>query len=331
MLRVILPFLALTVASTPAFAMGQKLKDKAQFQLGDHWDKKPITGKNIQKVPAAVANLARHTALIRYIKPSGNLEVGTAFFAGKFQGKFLFVTNHHVIDSQETCNKALIVFADGGSTISTRMLECDQLLLTLSQSQGSDVTLFTVKYNKVAADPASIKKFGLEPVIEGLSGLELDFSNTSEPRQQVAQAGFGLAGKTMSTLDILTGDWSPDCQVISTGRYAPQDKFGSLAISCDVSNGDSGSALIDLHSGKVVGLVWGSGSSALSSVQDKRAIRSKELSSLINTPGSPTIWNNLNYAIPAHLLKEKVLTAINEPGSSISESTRSLIQEFLSK
>ena len=76
---------------------------------------------------------------------------------------------------------------------------------------------------------------------------------------------------------------------LNTGSY----KAWSFANGCDISHGDSGSAMIDRESGDVVGIIWTGKIPKSNRVQN-----SQYLEQLISNPNEE-IWKELSYAVPA--------------------------------
>jgi hypothetical protein len=96
----------------------------------------------------------------------------------------------------------------------------------------------------------------------------------------------------------------------------------SFANGCDVSHGDSGSAMVDRDSGDVVGIIWTGRIPKTPDIQD-----SKVLDDLLRTQ-SPRIWKELSYAVPAAKIREVLQRILNED-STLEPSTREAVEGLI--
>lgn len=108
-----------------------------------------------------------------------------------------------------------------------------------------------------------------------------------------------------------------DPDELNTGRH----QVWSFANGCDVSHGDSGSAMVDLQTGEVVGLIW------TGKIPKSTRVQSSEyLEELIENPNED-IWNELSYAVPAAKIKEVLLKRIQN--GEESQRVKSIFQQIL--
>ena len=246
------------------------------FQIGQEFGKHPFTFADLEHVPAAM----------KVAHGTGYLDGGTVFFIGKFAGKLIFASNHHV------CPKA-------------------------KEREGVDIDLPVLKTTAVAT-----KLLGTWPKID-TSLLVAEMKNPKEKNillpyaqnfdftakltrgQKLVTLGFGWADNPETNLMI---NYDDDCIVFSDGlRYlADPDKVDpakykswSFANGCDISHGDSGSAALDRKTGKVVGIIWTGKMPKLPKARD-----SDYLQRIMEDRDEEEIWNELTYAVPSSKIGE---------------------------
>lgn len=272
-----------------------------RYQIGSEWGKKEITLKNLKKYPQHFRNAARAT-----VRVSG----GTGFYLGKFQGKHLLASNHHVLPNAQSCLGKDVHFK-----ILNKKYKCTKYF---GHWTNIDFSLFSIDVEDEE-----------DEIILEQNKLEFNFDQELRQNQELLTIGFGIAN---NPLRRLVGDTSKDCKVFSKlGEYkfmSDPDAYNpgsykawSFALGCDVSHGDSGSAIVDRNSGKVVGIIWTGRIPKSSKVQS-----SKYLDNLLKTDSSE-IWTELNYAVPAEKIKEFLLeqVALN----SFSKEDEEVLLQFL--
>jgi hypothetical protein len=102
------------------------------------------------------------------------------------------------------------------------------------------------------------------------------------------------------------------------------NKVWSFANGCDVSHGDSGSAMFNRNTGEIVGLIWTGRIPKDASVQ-----KSDYLREILDENNSKEIWQQLSYAVPAEKIKD-VLTQELEAGKH-SSTTKTILENMLNK
>ena len=134
-------------------------------------------------------------------------------------------------------------------------------------------------------------------------------------------AGFGISANPHSELMI---NEDSDCKIISTTSLLIDDpdnwnkamyKAWSMPVACDISHGDSGSAVISRTQDKVLGIIWTGG------MPKKPEVRiSSFIDSLIGLDNND-VWTQLEYMIPMSKIKEQLLVSkkdiLNRVGESI--------------
>jgi S1-C subfamily serine protease len=276
--------------STPVVKLGggsyvpgiAEMQDGNEYQVGSEWSKKPVTEQELQKYPA-LRTIAYGTARI------GG---GTGFYLGKFAGKHVVATNHHVCPSAMSC----------GSSVSFPLLNKS---FRVEKRYGSwteiDLALVAIKVD--AASEALMARYA----------NPFNFNHQLQQGEPLATLGFGTA---QNSARRLVGSWDSDCKVFSSdGEYrfmADPDQYNqgsyeawSFANGCDCSHGDSGSAMVNRTTGRVVGIIWTGRIPKKPEIQD-----STYLDELMQN-GGDDIWTELSYAVPAAKMKQKFQSLLN--------------------
>ncbi len=266
------------------------------IQIGDEYSKTPWREALERSDLPFIADHIYNTVLINTPAPRG-VGRGTGFYIGRHQGRHLFLTNAHVMTTHE-CRGSIITFLKANR--SQGRVECEKVLVSLFNREESDVTLFTVKENQM-------KDFAAQ-------GLELDLDFSPRAGQMLMQYGFGVRSVNRfrdsdQAQRAFTGNANldSDCAVISPTAVLQTvpDMAGKLvhhniSIGCDVTGGDSGSAIVDRETGRVVALLWASGINP----RDRDRIRSRDLWSHVIGSEDPRIWKNFAFAISMKELRK---------------------------
>ena len=241
------------------------------YRIGDEWGKRPYSEKNQYSEP-----------VLRMAQATARVGGATGFYLGEFAGRHVMATNYHVCESERDCLGTLVRFTALGRSY------------TINRFFGSwsdvDLALFTIDVPN--AKDASLLQSVASP---------FDFSNSLYRGQPLATVGFGV-GSNPGRAMVINED--SDCVVFSDAnefRFMadPDDlnpgpyKAWSFANGCDVSHGDSGSAMIDRETGQVVGIIWTGKIPKSSFVQS-----SKFLKDLLASPNE-VVWKELSYAVPS--------------------------------
>lgn len=272
------------------------------YQIGDEWNKDPVNSKNIDQFPETFQRAARATAKIR-----GG---ATGFYIGQFNGHHVMATNHHVLPGSEYCLGKKINF-----TILNKQFECEKFF---GHWTDIDLALFAIK---VTDEDAIILKD---------MALEVDFDSSIYARQKLLTLGYGVANNPSRTL---VGNMDSDCKVFSDeGDFrtlsdpdnlnAESYAAWSFAFGCDGSHGDSGSAIVDRETGKVIGILWTGKSPKSTNIQN-----SSYLESILESGGAE-IWTELNYAIPTPKIKE-FLSNLIQNNDKLAEDTKETIRQII--
>lgn len=255
------------------------------YQIGPNWGKTIVTKASLAKEAPAFQRAAKATARVRL-----GFGGATAFVIGEKNGETIMATNHHVIKDQSGCDRAAISF----EMLDIRDLRCNQLVNT---NTDLDLTIFTLK-GVTETQQSELRKVAksFDPM-ETRKGMEL------------LTIGYGVAGNDsqrnlMSGQDAECKTFSPDGEV----RYmADPDQFNPgpyktwmFATGCDVSHGDSGSALVDRKTGAVVGIL------STGKIPKNKVVREQNFLDRIFDESSEEVWEELTYAVPASKIVEMV-------------------------
>ena len=270
-----------------------------RYRLGDEWGKQAVTEEVLSRESAAFRRAALATA-----KVGG----ATGFYLGKIADRHLLATNHHVFTRSGDCSHRTVVFP-----LQKLAVSCVEIFGSFPQI---DLAIFSVQLNEAEANL-------LAPVAKNFS-----FESELSPGQELLTIGFGIASNPERQM---VANQDRDCRVFSQrgdyrlmgdpdalnpGRY----QAWSFANGCDVSHGDSGSALVDRRSGDVVGIIW------TGRIPKKRSIQSSAYLDSLLESNSEEIWSELSYGVPAAKI-ESFLKA--EMESTSNATLKTLLNELL--
>lgn len=255
------------------------------YQIGPTWGKTIVTQESLQTQSPAFQRAAKATARVRL-----GFGGATAFVIGERNGQVLMATNHHVIEDDNGCSAAKISF----EMLNISGLKCDKIINT---NTDLDLTIFTL------SGPTAEQKQTLLSVAKSF--------DTAETRKgtKLLTIGYGVAGNSgqknlMSGQDDDCKTYSPDGEVrfmADPDEYNPGPfKTWMFATGCDVSHGDSGSALVDRETGEVVGIL------STGKIPKNSVVREQSFLSKIFTESSEDVWKELTYAVPASKIRELV-------------------------
>ncbi len=249
------------------------LSDVETYRIGSEWGKKPVTAVSMQNANGAFQRAAYATASIA----SG----GTGFYLGKFNGMHVLATNHHVCEIGAQCLNTFAKF--------TALNRQYKLIKFLSTFKNIDLTL--LQMDVPAADEAGLSRIAQNFAFKKDLGL-------AEPLLTI---GYGIGGNPNRNM---MANQDSDCLSFSKpGEYRylkdpddlnpGPDEVWSFANGCDVSHGDSGSAMVDRSTSEVMGIIWTG-----KIPKNKRIQNSVYVQNLLKQPNED-IWTELSYAVPA--------------------------------
>ncbi len=293
--------------SPPRFSLQTPLEAIPQvankdYQIGNTWGKRPVKPEEFENNPE----------LARAVKATAKIGGGTGFVLTLVGQRIIFATNYHVCPSAWMCMGSY-----------ARFPYLDNLQVELGRMLGSwkevDLALFELN---VSIDSSAAKK--LLSVARNFS-----YDDPWDKGDPLMTIGFGSANNPNRVMMI--GDDS-DCLAFSSPEQsrlmADPDQFNpgsysawSFAVGCDVSHGDSGSAMVHRVTGQVLGLIWTGKFPKVTRIQD-----SGYLWSLLTLEDHEDIWGELNYAIPASKIKEAILKFVeSQPLNPATPTLKDLI------
>lgn len=260
------------------------------YRIGDEWGKKPVSNKDLEDV--YFARMAKATAKVN--------RGGTGFLLGLFDNKIVVATNHHVCPSVSACANTTVQFTLLGKTYRA------------SEVFGSwpEIDLALLAINVPEAEAAALLQ----------NASPFRFSTPIRTGDLLVTIGYGQGSNPMGAL---VGNQDSDCKVFSrTDDFRlmadPDDlnpgpyKAWSFANGCDVSHGDSGSAMMLRETGDVVGIIW-TGRIPKSAAAQSSATIDQWLNAQ-----SEDIWKELSYAVPAAKMKEFFQKLLQDPAAPAS-------------
>lgn len=254
------------------------LADEKDYQIGSEWGKRAVRTENLEGQSDSFRRAALATA---------RLGGGTSFYLGKFNGHHMMATNYHVLPKAELCGSRTAVFP-----LLNKRFACEKFY---GNWPSIDLALFSIRVESTAD----------EVVLSEVAG-NFNYNVSLYPGQELITIGFGVFRN--SERDLMAND-DRDCKVFSAkedyrfiadpDRINPADyKAWSFATGCDVSHGDSGSAMVDRMTGEVVGIIWTTATNKDARIQDSSFLDE------VLTRQSPEVWTQLSYAVPAPKMRE---------------------------
>ena len=275
--------------------------NKEDYRLGDEWGKKRVTDEVLLKASKAFNRAAKATAIL----PIG----GTGFYIGKFNGIHVLATNHHVCEDERACV---------GDDAEFRLLNKRYTMTKLFASMP-DIDLALLAIEVPVEDEKELLKIA----------KNFSFKKDITKGQELITIGFGVGGNPQN---YMMSNQDSDCKVFSdSGEYrhmADPDEFNpapykawSFAHACDISHGDSGSAMVDRKSGEVVGIVW------TGRIPKSKVVQSSFNLESIFKKSSPAIWEELSYAVPARKIGEHLKELSQD--SQLEDGTKLLFKAII--
>ena len=278
---------------TPALNLsGSDSNAVLDYQIGPTWDKYEVTQNLLSDSNPAFLKAAKATAKLTVI-----FSTGTGFVVGQKDGQIMLATNHHVIEDQKFCDETRVDF----DVLDIKRLRCDKVIVT---STELDLTLFTIK--------------GLSPdAKEKLMAAALPLSKIEPQKgQNLLTIGYGFAGNDEGKMMVDQGEdcktfsedgeirYMSDPDIINPGPY----KTWLFAAGCDVSHGDSGSAVVDRSTGQVVGIL------STGKIPKTPRVRSADFLKKIYDGSTEDVWNELTYMVPFSKILETYGSVLRSQG-----------------
>jgi S1-C subfamily serine protease len=214
---------------------------------------------------------------------------GSAFYLGKFQGRHVMATNHHVTDSFG-CGRVQLRLPNSNWTV----FGCQEIIGSWPEI---DFALFTI-----GVLPRNEAHFAS-------NAMNLDYDAQIIRSTPLVNIGFGHRHNRRGQQTVAQDE---DCVVSSPDQqfkvieqiYKGSPKVITFAHGCDSSQGDSGSAFMERDTGKVIGIN--------SMVLDPKfgPVTSQAFRQSLEN-GDENIWHKSNFAVPASAIKNHLLDFLN--------------------
>jgi hypothetical protein len=274
--------------------------DSEIYRQGDEWGKKPVTPELLSE-SEQLRDIAYST---------GKVGGGTGFFIGKFAERYVVATNHHVCPTIADCVGLEVLFP---------LLNIRAEITELVGSWTNiDLALLVI----------DLEREHFEKLNDYASTFAFDAQLTQE--QELITVGFGIANNPNDEMMVNMDD---DCKVFSASDefkfMADPDalnpasyKSWSFANGCDISHGDSGSAMVDREQGDIVGIIW------TGKIPKSKLVQSSANLEKILLENSPLIWEELSYAVPAFKIGE-FFAEINAGEHQASQTAQEIVEAML--
>jgi hypothetical protein len=269
-LKIIVSCLIILLTARASAEVEDTARNVALMQIGPSWNKAVLTKDVFSTLPLHLRKLALSTA---------SFNDGTAFYLGKFNGKHVMATNAHVVlEKSEACRRAVAKFTMLGARF-----RCQKIISFLTDVE---LALFTI--DTTPADDVFFQTLG----------VTLETKIATAANVGLFTLGYGGFRNSSGSLTYTTGGFCKTFSATTPGMYLPDPdrsdrlpyKVWSFAMGCNASWGDSGSPVVDLRTGKVLGLLWSS-----KFPKDPRTRDAKYLNMILST-GDAAIWKQLTYA-----------------------------------
>ena len=262
----------------------------SNYQIGPEWGRFEITDEVMAKETPEFNKLVNATA---------SVGGATGFYLGVHNGIHVMATNNHVIKDESGCYMATVGFQDRSGQIFEGF--CHHVIGTW---KDVDFTLFEARFT-----PQNAAK---------MSGREslMRFDAPIQKGRDLMMAGFGIAGA--NTRRLYRGTHDSDCKVYSKDnefRYMPdpdqvnpgEGKVWLFALGCDISHGDSGSAIAARDNGDLIGII------STGRIPKNPKVRESAYLDQIYADGSEDVWGELGYAVPAAKIAEYMRRQVSDP------------------
>lgn len=275
------------------------------YQMGSTWEKDFVTPEYYKKMPAHLQRAILATARYKIGAFGGH---GTAFYLGQFGTEFIAASNHHVVENPDACRVGQVQFTKLG-----KLFKCKKLLVSLPEI---DLSIFVLQVD-TAQDASLLNRVA----------ANFNFRSPLQQGQPLLTTGHGAAGNPRA--DMVSNS-DADCIVLSkTNEFqllvdpdqvnpAPY-KAWSFANGCDISHGDSGSAMVDRATGIPVGIIWTAAMPKIPQVQTSEGLRQLMVES------GDKMWKTASYAVPAIKMFEVLQKELSNPNLD-PETKNSLIR-----
>ncbi len=266
------------------------------YQIGPTWDAKIVTSSYLrQRNDYLTSKIALST-----LKISTPWASGTGFFLGLVNNQFLVATSAHVLKNIPSC---MALPVHGIFSLQNKSFRCRNII---GIWHDIDLAIFTIKENRG------------EDFLGKINPLQFDFEDPYNHGTALTSIGYGSFNNPDGHPTLKE---SRDCMIYSpSGQFARVKRTDSeankvvaqeitaFATGCDISPGDSGSAIVNTQSQRVIGVMW-----ATSSPKPVKVMTDDYLDRLIQgQEDSNDVWKYMSYGVSARTIKQRLLDWTNE-------------------
>jgi len=264
----------------------------SNYQIGPEWGRFDIND--------AVMNTAT-PQFQRLVKATAAIGSATGYYLGTHNGIHVLATNNHVIPTDGSCFMTTISFWFGDNFV-TDSAYCRRVIATW---KDVDFSLVEIRFmDEVPAD----RMVG--------RGVNIRFDAPIQKGRELMMAGFGVAGVTR--YQQFRGTWDADCKVYSRDnefRFMSdpdqvnpgEGKVWLFSLGCDISHGDSGSAIASRDNGDIIGII------STGRIPKNPKVRDAAYLEQIFSSDSEDVWGELGYAVPAVKIGEYMRRQSSDP------------------
>lgn len=264
----------------------------SNYQVGPEWGRFDINDEIMNSATPQFQRLVKATA---------SIGGATAYYLGVHNGIHVMATNNHVIRDEADCSRAAISFWIAGNSV-TSSAYCRRLVGTWKEV---DFSLIEIRFTD---DAMAAKIAGRE--------VNMRFDASIEKGRELMMAGFGVAGTNWG--GIYRGTYDSDCKVYSRDNefrlMADPDQINPgegkvwlFALGCDISHGDSGSALAARDNGDIIGII------STGRIPKNPKVREAAYLEEIYASDSEDVWAELGYGVPAIKIAEYMRNQASDP------------------
>ncbi len=264
----------------------------SNYQIGPEWGRFDIDDDVMNSATPQFQRLVKATA---------SIGSATGYYLGMHNGIHVLATNNHVIPNEGSCFMTSISFWFGGNMVS-HSAYCRRLIATW---KDVDFSLVEIRFTD---DAMAAQMAGRE--------VNIRFDAPIEKGRELMMAGFGVAGVTRN--QQYRGTLDSDCKVYSKDndfRFMSdpdqvnpgEGKVWLFALGCDISHGDSGSAISARDNGDIIGII------STGRIPKNPKVRDAAYLDQIYSSDSEEVWGELGYAVPAVKIAEYMRRQSSDP------------------